>query len=75
MSGQSTDLIVDANGYFANTPGSLLFYPIAPCRVSDTRAGQGRVGPFGPPALAAMRTVISRFETSAVYRRTPRRTC
>ena len=53
VSGQPTDLIVDANGYFANTPGSLVFYSIAPCRVSDTRAGQGRVGPFGPPALSA----------------------
>jgi hypothetical protein len=31
----------------------LSFVPITPCRLVDTRAGQGKSGPFGPPALAA----------------------
>ncbi len=35
------------------TPVPLQFYPIAPCRLVDTRAGQGKSGAFGPPALAA----------------------
>jgi hypothetical protein len=29
------------------------FYPIAPCRVADTRADQRSPGPFGPPFLSA----------------------
>lgn len=35
----TTDLILDVNGYFGNTHGipSFLFHPIAPCRVLDTR--------------------------------------
>lgn len=35
----STDLILDTNGYFAapGGVGALLFYPVAPCRVADTR--------------------------------------
>ena len=38
-----TDLILDTNGYFA-TPGgqgALLFYPVTPCRVADTRGAAG----------------------------------
>jgi len=32
---------------------ALQFYPVAPCRLVDTRVGQGKTGAFGPPALAA----------------------
>ena len=28
-------------------------YPVSPCRVADTRAGEGKSGAFGPPALQA----------------------
>lgn len=61
--------IVEATSYGAGTtggytlridlePGSatgtpLLLYPLAPCRVADTRAGFGLSGAFGPPGLAA----------------------
>ena len=41
---QSTDLVVDINGYFA-APGAngLSLYPVTPCRVLDTReAGNGQ---------------------------------
>jgi hypothetical protein len=39
-----TDLIIDINGYFAPPgPGGLSFYPLAPCRVLDTRqTGSGQ---------------------------------
>ncbi len=39
----STDLIIDINGYFA-APGQsgLSLYPIAPCRVLDTRNNNGK---------------------------------
>jgi hypothetical protein len=47
-------VILDVNGYFvpSNTPGSLAFYPVTPCRVVDTRiAGAGGI----VPALATRR--------------------
>ncbi len=47
-----THVILDVNGYFG-TPGSsgaLSFYPVAPCRVADTR---NPAGPFGGPTLEA----------------------
>jgi uncharacterized repeat protein (TIGR03803 family) len=38
-----TDLVIDINGYFAPAgPGGLSLYPVAPCRVIDTRQ-------LGPP--------------------------
>jgi List-Bact-rpt repeat protein len=46
-----TDVILDINGYFtlpANAPGGLVFYPVTPCRVMDTRLANG---PLGGPAL------------------------
>jgi hypothetical protein len=45
-------VILDTNGYFAmvGSPGALSFYPVAPCRVADTRNANG---PFGGPSLAA----------------------
>src|SRR5581483_4159466 len=52
---QSTDFIIDINGYFAAPGGSgaLLFYPLPPCRVVDTRAYQNFPAPFGAPSLQA----------------------
>ena len=48
----STDLILDVNGYFmpAGNTGGLAFYPLAPCRVSDTR---NPIGTNGGPRMAA----------------------
>lgn len=47
-----TDLIFDANGYFApsGSAGALSFYPVVPCRVADTRNPNG---PFGGPEMEA----------------------
>ncbi len=46
---QDTDLVLDMNGYFMPPgAGALQFYPLAPCRVLDTR---GPAGTFGGPAL------------------------
>jgi hypothetical protein len=46
------DVILDVNGYFASAGGggALQFYPVAPCRVADTRNANG---PLGGPALVA----------------------
>jgi hypothetical protein len=52
---QQTDLIIDINGYFAPPgAGGLLFYPMPPCRVLDTRNPNG---PFGGPAFFGQRDV------------------
>jgi hypothetical protein len=44
----NTDVILDINGYFvsATTSGALAFYPLAPCRVVDTRNGTLLSGTF-----------------------------
>ncbi|MDX1981517.1 MAG: hypothetical protein SFV51_14715, partial [Bryobacteraceae bacterium] len=49
-----TDVIIDINGYFGPPDlQGLVFYPVRPCRLADTRAGSGHTGAFGPPSLAA----------------------
>jgi hypothetical protein len=45
----TTDVLLDINGYFAPDSGSTLaFYPLSPCRVADTR---NPPGPLGGPYL------------------------
>jgi hypothetical protein len=46
------DVILDINGYFGQPGGAgeLTFYPLAPCRVVDTRNAQGA---FGGPEMEA----------------------
>ena len=46
----TTDLIIDVSGYFVNDVTQLQFYPLAPCRVLDTR---NPVGSLGGPEMAA----------------------
>ena len=47
----TTNVIVDVNGYFAPVTGSTLaFYPLSPCRVADTRYSNYPQG-LGPPSL------------------------
>jgi len=54
LTSDTTDLIIDVNGYFAAPNGNeLAFYPVTPCRVVDTRPDQHKTGAFGAPALAA----------------------
>ncbi len=51
----ATDLVLDVNGYFAAPgTGGLNFYPLAPCRVADTRVSQTTIplqstARFAPP--------------------------
>jgi hypothetical protein len=48
----ATHFILDVNGYFAppGGPGALMFHPVTPCRILDTRSP---AGPFGGPILNA----------------------
>jgi uncharacterized repeat protein (TIGR03803 family) len=49
----TTNVIVDVDGYFAPVSGSTLaFYPLPPCRVADTRHSTYPPG-LGPPFLNA----------------------
>jgi hypothetical protein len=50
---QDTELIVDINGYFVSdlSPSVLEFYPVAPCRLVDTRNAAGSLG--GPSLVGA----------------------
>jgi hypothetical protein len=48
-----TQVILDINGYFAtaaSAPSGLVFYPVTPCRVMDSRLANG---PLGGPILVA----------------------
>src|SRR5262249_55261904 len=40
-----------ANPSAATPAGSLVFVGMTPCRIADTRTGQGFTGAFGPPSL------------------------
>jgi hypothetical protein len=47
----TTDVILDINGYFVPTPTSatLTFFPVTPCRIADTRNANAALGgPFMP---------------------------
>jgi alpha-tubulin suppressor-like RCC1 family protein len=48
----TTDVIIDINGYFVTTPTSstLTFFPLTPCRIADTRSA---TGPLGGPSMSA----------------------
>jgi hypothetical protein len=50
-----TDVVLDIDGYFGEPggPGGLMFYPVTPCRVTDTRNPDG---PFGGPEMEAQST-------------------
>ncbi|MEO8370952.1 MAG: hypothetical protein ABI806_17350 [Candidatus Solibacter sp.] len=50
-----TNAIIDVNGYFIPASGNsdLVFYPLSPCRIVDTRIGAGALA---GPALAAATT-------------------
>ena len=38
---ETTDLVLDIDGYFApSNPSTLAFYPVTPCRIADSRGGQ-----------------------------------
>ncbi len=53
----TSDVILDIDGYFtAPAQGSLQFYPLAPCRVVDTRNGSNQPQGLGPPSFGAMET-------------------
>ncbi|MBS1828438.1 MAG: BACON domain-containing protein [Acidobacteria bacterium] len=66
-SSHSTDIIIDISGYFTDDTSlsNLVFYPLTPCRVIETRAAyRPQAGQFGPPSLAAKQTRTFNFPQS-----------
>jgi hypothetical protein len=63
-----TDMLLDISGYFTDAiPGgeNLVYYPLSPCRVIETRtAYRPETGQFGPPSMAAGSTRRFRFPQS-----------
>ncbi len=56
----TTDVVIDMNGYFAPPTTALQFYPVAPCRLVDTRgaaAGFNGLAPFSGPSISAGGTI------------------
>jgi hypothetical protein len=52
------DIVLDLGGYFVPpAQHTLVFYPLTPCRVVDTRNSEMPTG-FGPPAMAAEETRV-----------------
>jgi hypothetical protein len=47
------------------TTAALVFVGITPCRVADTRTGEGFNGPFGPPSLQAWKIRTFSMQSSA----------
>jgi len=63
-----TDFLIDISGYFADALSqqvNLVYYPLTPCRVIETRSEyRSPAGPFGPPSMATRETRRFRFPTS-----------
>jgi hypothetical protein len=64
----AADVILDMNGYFAPPTTALQFYPVAPCRLVDTRgaaAGFNGIAPFSGPSIAAGGTLTIPVQSAA----------
>lgn len=62
-----TDIIIDITGYMTDSGqvSNLVYYPLTPCRVIETRAEyRSPAGPFGPPSLVGRQSRRFRFPAS-----------
>lgn len=60
----AVDIILDISGYMTDSAAvsNLVYYPMTPCRVIDTRLEYRQpAGPFGPPSMNARETRRFRF--------------
>ena len=62
----TTDVLIDIAGYFTDNRAvsNLVYYPLTPCRVVETRAAARGPGPFGGPSIAAGETRQYQFPAS-----------
>ncbi len=64
----AANVVIDMNGYFAPPGSALQFYPVAPCRLVDTRgaaAGFNGIEPFAGPSIAAKGTLTIPVQSAA----------
>ncbi|HLJ45696.1 MAG TPA: FG-GAP-like repeat-containing protein [Bryobacteraceae bacterium] len=54
--GSAAASATDSTTITGGAPTGLAFFPVTPCRVADTRPGQGFSGQFGPPTMNALQT-------------------
>lgn len=54
----NADLLIDISGYFTDSSAvsNLVYYPLTPCRVIETRTDYRLAGPFGPPTMNTRET-------------------
>jgi len=66
FSSDNSDLLIDVTGYFTDnrSVSNLVFYPLKPCRVIETRPNERGPSLFGPPSLAASVTRSFRLPAS-----------
>jgi len=59
----NTDLLIDVSGYFTDNPAlsNLVYYPMNPCRVIETRSDYRAAGPYGAPSMGNRETRSFRF--------------
>lgn len=70
----AADFVIDISGYFTDDPvvSNLVFYPLTPCRVIETRSDyRPAPGPFGPPSMLSRGTRSFRFPLSPDCRTIP----
>ncbi|MBL8227125.1 MAG: DUF11 domain-containing protein [Bryobacterales bacterium] len=63
-SSNDADILIDITGYMTENAqtSNLVYYPLTPCRVIETRAEYRQpAGPFGPPSLVGMQPRRFRF--------------
>lgn len=61
-SSNNTDILMDVTGYFTDSaPTSLVYYPVTPCRVIETREAYRPAGLFGAPSMTSRETRAFRF--------------
>jgi hypothetical protein len=58
----TTDFILDVTGYFTSTTTGMVYVPVTPCRIIDTRSGLGGrgTGPASPPQTGPLVATVAR---------------
>lgn len=63
-----THIVIDVNGYFVESTADLVYYPLKPCRVLDSRvAGAPLMFPAGASRTVSMRGVCGVPATAQAY--------
>lgn len=69
FSSNTADVLIDISGYMTDSPAvsNLVYYPLTPCRVVETRSVFRPAGAFGPPTMNAGETRRFRFPSATQF--------